>query len=250
MTISITMAMSVAGCLAPAGEGSDEDVGSHGSAIIGGSRATAYPEAALIHMKRDGRPIAACSGSLIAPTVVLTAGHCVHSFDGWDVAAPYASGQRASASRGVTLDWKTDAETVDPNLHDVGLVFLDDPIVLDAYPALTRTPLADGAKVVNIGRIDSGKFSNTDLFVSKPLAVKNAADDGFVFDYIAREIIQSGDSGGPDMKAGTHTIVAVNSGAGGGTEVLARTDLVYDWILQQAAAQGATLGGEGEASAE
>jgi hypothetical protein len=78
------------------------------------------------------------------------------------------------------------------------------------------------------------------LFVSKPLTVRSAARQGFAFDYIASEIIESGDSGGPDEVTGTtpHKIVAVNSGAGGGTEVLARVDLLKSWILGKVAAHG------------
>jgi hypothetical protein len=68
---------------------------------------------------------------------------------------------------------------------------------------------------------------------------------GYPYDYEATEVIESGDSGGPDMKAGTHTIVAVNSGAGSGTEVLARVDLLYSWIQQQIANHG---GGGGSSS--
>jgi hypothetical protein len=48
------------------------------------------------------------------------------------------------------------------------------------------------------------------------------------------------------MLAGTHMIVAVNSGAGGGTEVLARVDLLAGWIKEQVA----TNGGAGEPGAD
>ena len=215
-----------------------ENNGSHGRPIIGGSQASSYPEAVLVDMSKGGQQTAACSGSLIAPRVVLTAGHCVHGFDGWSITAPYASGQTATATSGLTLDWNTDAETVDPNAHDIGLVFLDTEITLQSYPTLADAPVADGSQVINVGRIDNGQFSSTDLFASQPTTVNNATGSGYPFDYVAAEVIQSGDSGGPDFTPGTHTIVAVNSGAGGGTEVLARVDLVLGWIQQQIAAHG------------
>lgn len=234
--LSFAACLSLAAC-APAPD-TGENVGRADRPIIGGSKATAYPEAVLIDMKEGGRITSACSGAIIAPRVVLTAGHCIYGFDGWNVTAPYAAGQKASSASGVTLDWTNAGETVDPSMHDVGLIFLDQAITLSTYPKIAETPLANGAQVVNVGRIDDGVLSNTNLYVSKPITVSSAAPYGYPYDYIAREVIESGDSGGPDLIPGTHTIVAVNSGGGGGTEVLARVDLLASWIEQQVAAHG------------
>lgn len=239
----------LAACLAPVTDSEEqinaEVVGRGDRAIVGGSKATAYPESVLINMKQNGVVTSACSGSVIAPKVVLTAGHCVYGFNGWDVIAPYASGQKASAKTAATYDWTNASETVDPNMHDIGLVFLDKAITLTTYPTLAKTPLSNGSQVVNIGRINNGVMSSTNLYVSKAITVNNASSYGYPFDYIAKEVIESGDSGGPDLIPGTHTIVAVNSGGGGGTEVLARVDLLYTWIQNQVAAHGGTGGTTG-----
>ncbi|MEO7330328.1 MAG: S1 family peptidase [Minicystis sp.] len=245
----------VAAC-APEGTDSQEQnetTESRGRAIVGGSTATGFPEAVLVDMYVNGQLNSYCSGSLIAPKVVLTAGHCVQGISSWTVRAPFASSQKASGKSSATYDWNNASEYVDPNQHDIGLVFLDTPITLAQYPTLAAAPLADGAKVVNVGRINNGALSTTSLYASKPVTVKSAKNDGFPFDYIATEIIESGDSGGPDFASGTHTIVAVNSGGGGGTEVLARVDLIASWIQQQIASHGGSGGavnpGGGGASA-
>jgi hypothetical protein len=210
------------------------------SPIVGGTEATAFKEAALIGMARNGRTVAACSGSVIAPRVALTAGHCVAGFDAWTVRAPFVS-QSVRGSSGETFDWRDDGSgQVNPNQHDIGLIYLDTAITLPQYPALAERAVADGTRIVNIGRINNGQLSNTSLFVSRPIPVRNATNVGFPFDYAAMEVIESGDSGGPDElpSADPHVIVAVNSGAGSGTEVLARVDLLRSWILEKIAAHG------------
>jgi V8-like Glu-specific endopeptidase len=228
----------LASCAPGTGPGGGESAESQGRPIVGGTPASDYPEAVLVDLMQGGQLVAYCSGTLIAPSVVLTAGHCVHGSDGWQITAPNAGGQTASSSQGETYDWNTASEDVDPSLHDLGLIFLSSPISLSSYPTLATSPLPDGSQVINIGRIDSGRLSTTDLYESQPLTVNGATSDGFPYDYIANAIIQPGDSGGPDMAAGSHTIVAVSSGAGGGTEVLARVDLLASWIRQQVASYG------------
>ncbi|MGZ3455292.1 MAG: trypsin-like serine protease [Polyangiales bacterium] len=221
------------GCSAPS-SGDEQGSGSRNGEIVGGVKATDYEESALVNMlDGSGSMFAACSGSVIAPRVVLTAGHCVDGVSGFQVIAPYTKSgkQTAGSHKGTALDWIDVAgESVDPSKHDVGLVILDTPITLTKWPTVRKTQYPFGSKARNLGRIQSGSFSSTDIFVSKPLTMNDANSDGFPYDYISDEIIESGDSGGPVIADGTHEIIAVNSGAGGGTEVLARVDLVWSWI--------------------
>jgi trypsin len=208
--------------------------------IIDGTLANEYPESALLDLYQGGQLSQACSGSLVAPQVVLTAGHCVVGVDEWVVTLPYAHQQRAHATFGEVYDYQATGENVNPASHDIGLVFLDVPLYLVDWPALAQDELSSGSMVVNIGRIQSGTYSTTDLFVSSPVYVSEAGDQGFPFDYAARDTIQNGDSGGPTelVDVTPHVIVAVNSGVGGTIEVLARVDLLAWWIAQEEGTHG------------
>ena len=203
--------------------------------IVGGTTASAYTEAALINT-----PSFICSGSLIAPKVVLTAGHCVTDTNTFSIVAPFANRQSA---RGVSkwTEYTQTGEYVNPNKSDVAVIVLDRAIDLPAYPKLAQSAVPAGTKVVNVGRIDDGVASNTALFFGKEVTVRNGSVYGFPLSYVSEEVIQSGASGGPVYLAGNaspRTIVAVNSGGGGGTQVLARVDLVYAKIQEIIAQSG------------
>src|SRR4051812_42649143 len=175
---AIALAVCVGATACSAGTGSGlEATGAREDAIIGGTPATTYPEAALVSLNSYGQLSGYCSGSVIAPKVVLSAGHCVYQVDSWDITAPYGGGS-ASATSGATYDWADESGSVNPDMHDVGLIFLDTPIVLDSYPTLASSPLSDGTNIVNIGRIQDGQLSESDLFVSSPLPVYEGASQG------------------------------------------------------------------------
>ena len=161
----------------------------------------------------------------------------------WTVKTPYAKDAndqpQVRKATGAWTEYVSWGGSVNPNTYDVALVFFDqgEPFKLPYWPKLQATKLADGTKVVNVGRKNNGSISYSNLYVGKPIAVTQS--QSFPFDYDSTEVIQSGDSGGPVFLtgAGPHTVVAVNSGAGGG-QILARVDLVYDKLMQKIAEHG------------
>src|SRR5437773_1211402 len=54
-------------------------------AILNGQPATDFPEAVIVLIPNSG-----CSGVLVRPTIVLTAGHCVAGESSWTIVAPNA----------------------------------------------------------------------------------------------------------------------------------------------------------------
>lgn len=207
--------------------------------IVQGTEATAFPSAVIVNMKNGPWQVSVCSGAVIAPRLVLTAGHCaVGDFDNWDVVAPYAGGQTAHASEAEVYDYTSTGDVVNANQHDVALLVLDSPITLTAYPQIDGVTAPSGTAVRSIGRVDDGVMSYTRLFVSQAIAIAPGNSWGHPHAYVSSEVIQPGDSGGPVVVDGSSPprIVAVNSGAGGGIQVLARIDQVHGWIADQIAA--------------
>jgi hypothetical protein len=193
-----------------------------GQPIVNGKPASEYTEAALI----NGQGYI-CSGAIIAPRVALTAGHCV-SGSQFNIVAPYVN----KSAKG-TKKWTTYVPTgsyVNPNTLDVAVIVLDTPITLPSYPPLASSKVPLGTSAVNVGRINNGQASYSQLFYGKPVQLSDAP--GFPLAYGSESVIQSGDSGGPVYvgSGANRTIVAVNSGAGGGRQILARVDLAYDEI--------------------
>jgi hypothetical protein len=136
---------------------------------------------------------------------------------------------------------------VNPDTVDVGILVLDSPINLPWYPSLASAPVDEGSTATNVGRIKDGVLSRTALYYGRDVALHPGQDYGFPLSYISRELIEPGDSGGPVYIKGANgrTIVAVNSGAGGGTQTLARVDLVKKKIDQIIAESGGPGDGNG-----
>ena len=140
------------------------------SAITGGERDTVHTNVGVIRFTTsDGR--FRCSGTLISPTVVLTAGHCTGddaahpatnvyvSFNTDLPADPLAAGITAEESAARAADYITGTAYPDPGWdgrlslsqqHDQGVVVLD-------MPATTKWPGITPAPLLPVGYLDTNQ---------------------------------------------------------------------------------------------
>jgi Trypsin len=251
MTLRTSSALLVAllslGLVACADEGSDTpSSSSSGDDIIGGSVAFAFPEAVQIDMTNGSGGQFVCSGTVVAPRVVLTAGHCIEGFTSWQVRAPNAGGQAATSSQAITNYVGVVPGKINVNSLDVGVLVLDGRINLSSYPTVASSPVPTGTQVRNVGRRLNGQDAIGQMFVSpSPFPVQDGTPLGFSLSYLAEFSVASlgigsaeeGDSGGPAFLEGSRQIIAVTSGGGTDAQgirvnLLGRVDLFADTIQQ------------------
>jgi hypothetical protein len=211
----------------------------------------------LVFYDEDGSATHRCSGTLISPTVVLTAGHC--TFEAAS-ARFYTESTMPSGypySGGTTGTPYTYPEYNDATFYtaDAGVVVLDKRIRLDTYGQLADVGTVDelfatgGQQLLTIVgyglqgikpvfSAERTRYQGTVMLIEN----KSALTGSYSFKYSANPGKAHsgggcfGDSGGPIFIEGTNTILGVNSyvlnsnckGTGGAFRV--DQQAVQDWI--------------------
>jgi Trypsin len=182
----------------------------------------------------DGNYLWRCTGTLISPTVVLTAGHCTFgtaSAEVWfsDTAPSTAEVLSGDYTRGITGETYTHPDYDDfatfPNTSDVGIVVLDKQVRLATYGSLPTVGLADTLykhelfTIVGYGVQDVQPVQVADVqriqATVKLISLQSGYSAGFNLQLSSNQGqphkggLCFGDSGGPVLY-GT-TILAVNS---------------------------------------
>jgi trypsin len=236
------------------------------SAITGGQPDQGHPYVALLASGSE-----ACSGTLLSPTVLLTAGHCFG--DGAPVRAYF--GQAPTPGVG----FFTGTNHVDPQFamgvagglpgfgtHDVAIVVFSTPIPASAtngqYGQLPASGLVDTLAMktpvdlvgygMNGFSTGGGQPQPVTLFrrfgaQTTLIASNDTLRDSFVKLHANKGGFCFGDSGGPDLLGGTNTVLAVNSFvtndlcAGNTYSYRVDTPEAFSWITTAVAADGGSL---------
>ncbi|HVH45915.1 MAG TPA: trypsin-like serine protease, partial [Labilithrix sp.] len=182
----------------------------------------------LVLHDENGTRVGEGSGILISPRVVLTSGHLIAGKSRWTVTSSDGK-TKATGVRGLTYDWMNyNSNKSHPRKHDVGVIYLDRPIQLAAYPKLSDQKLANGAKATRV-RSNGASFEQLPATLNKFTTFPNA----YVTDISGGERL---DTGGAVLND-KNEIVGLVTGRGltTGKLYIARVNDLVNWLSPKVA---------------
>lgn len=217
----------------PAGAISDGELDGNGHPYVG----------LMVAQDAEGTPLWRCSGTLLSPTVFLTAGHCTESpaahAEIWfaadvDAGRP-GNGYPYDGEVGGDVYTHPDFNSATFYVHDVGVVVLDEPVVMAEYGVLPAVNQLDVLKTkrgqqdvtfTSVGYGMQKSFPDAASWKDQAFKVRMVANPrllqinvpGFTGDY---SLLLSnnantggtcfGDSGGPNFLGSSNVVAGVTS---------------------------------------
>jgi hypothetical protein len=192
--LTLGLATAVAGC----GEITDAPIATTTtgvSSVTGGSPdGTAHPHVGVLLFVQNGEGYYSCTGTLMSPTVMLTAGHCVEA-EGRTNDVTYVRftedalagiGDYRSTSAWLRAEWIEAQRVIPhpqfddfaefPNTYDVGIVILSKPVYLARYGTLPEIGL--------LARLAGGRGSGDKLFTAVGYGLQGAIQPFYGDDFV------------------------------------------------------------------
>lgn len=190
-----------------------------------------HPYVGLVALYSNGVYKGRCSGTLVSPTVVVTAAHCFSEQNATSARVYFDSTVNddigaglGGAAGSIHASPGFDDFATFPDTHDLGVVVLETPVVLDRYASLAPVGALDGR---DGGRLDAVGYGiqqfrpvvvedKIRMYATPTIAPLNLKGAGaFIVATTSRANngggICFGDSGGPMLLPGTDQITAVIS---------------------------------------
>lgn len=221
----VGFAAAMVGCAADATSGSEESTASNESSIINGVETTGYPNVIALYGKKPGADKGMlCTASLVTPTVLLTAAHCVDPAVAGEgnvysaLLGPKLTDQANPSPRVAVASVHWDREFSSQNLqggHDIAVAILAEPINNIPLLKISRSIPTGLTKVRLVGYGLNNGQQQTGAGIKRTAEVPvSSLDEKFIVtgSWFGTTMC-SGDSGGPVLADinGELTIVGVNS---------------------------------------
>lgn len=240
----------LSGCAATGGKtGSDGD-GRRGTPIVNGQETSDYPEAGVLLQQGQ----AFCTGTLIAPRSVLTAGHCVEGQD----PSQFSFGIGASQDQ-LDFELSVAGAVAHPQfdmqqlVNDVAVVTLGEDAPINPMPmnqAMDQTWIGRSVTLVGFG-VDDGP-SQSNAGIKRMVDVTIDQVDATTLHYTTQQgqTACNGDSGGPAFadEGGQLVVAGITSYGDQNCQeygVYTRVDAFLDFINEQVQNGGQGNGGQG-----
>jgi len=223
--------------------------------IINGQDESGHPYVVSL-IRGDGATV--CTGSLIAPSVVLTAAHCIKSESGshppvmvelGSLVGAEGNTRVAISSHRMHEAWES-ADGLFHHEHDIALLYLSQPLTVSSvtYSSASSASLLN-QRVLGVGYGVNNGFQQSGSGVKRSVTmiVSDATPDYFIVSWEGDVPLSTcqGDSGGPALWQGPNGYEVVGVVSNGPRYCQGFTQYTsvgshYSWIAQNMGAEGAS----------